>query len=324
VKEDAMELTPIEVRALGGAAGSIYTFMQLLAAVVVITLLIGCANLANLQLARGAARRREIAVRMAIGAGRARIARQFLIESLVLALLGGAIGLYVADMALQLIARFQLPGGIEIAGLALALNRSALLFTALVACGTGVLFGVIPAWRAARSDALGSIREEGRATSGRSRLRSTLVAAQVALSLVLLVGTGLFLRSLAHSLRVPLGFSTEGAATATVNLGIARYDMPRARVFYDQVLGRVRRLPGVTAAAWTTILPLNGDMIMMIGVEGYQTAPDETIKFHVASVSPDYFQAAGTRLLRGRAFGDGDSAASPAVGIINETAARKY
>ena len=323
-REDAMELTALETRALGGAAGSIYTFVQLLAAVVAITLLIGCANLANLQLARGASRRREIAVRMAIGAGRGRIARQLLVESLLLALLGGGLGLYVASMAMQLIARFQLPGGIEIAGLALGVNRSALLFTALVACGTGVLFGLAPAWRAARGDALGAIREEGRATSARSRLRSSLVAAQVALSLVLLVGTGLFLRSLVHSLRVPLGFSTERAATATVNLGIARYDGVRAAVFYDQVLTRVRRLPGVTAAAWTTILPLNGDMIMMTGVEGYRKAPGETIKFHQASVSADYFQAAGTRLLRGRAFGDSDSATSAPVGVVNETAARKY
>ena len=323
-KEDAMELTPLGTRALGGAAGSIYTFVQLLAAVVVITLLIGCANLANLQLARGAARRREIAVRMAIGAGRGRIARQLLVESVLLALLGGGLGLYVAAMALQLMARFQLPGGIEIAGLALAVNRSALLFTALVACGTGVLFGLAPAWRAARGDALGAIREEDRATSARSRLRSTLVAAQVALSIVLLVGTGLFLRSLVHSLRVPLGFSTERAATATVNLGIARYDKARAAIFYDQVLARVRRLPDVTAAAWTTILPLNGDMIMMTGVEGYRAAPGETIKFHVASVSADYFQAAGTRLVRGRAFGDSDGATSAAVGIVNQAAVRKY
>jgi predicted permease len=323
-KEDAMELTPLKLRALGGSAGSVFTFVQLLGAVVVMTLLIGCANLANLQLARSAARRREIAVRMAIGAGRGRIARQLLIESLVPAILGGGLGLYVAAMALRLVARFQLPGGIEIEGLALGLNRSALAFTAVVSCGTGVLFGLAPAWRASGGDAIGSIREEGRATSARSGLRSTLVAAQVALSLVLLVGTGLFLRSLAHSLEVPLGFTTPGAATATANLGVSRYDVPRARVFYDEVLARVRRIPDVTAAAWTTVLPLNGDMIMLTGVEGYRKAPNENVKFHVASVGPDYFKAAGTRLLRGRAFTDGDSAAAPAVGIINETAARKY
>lgn len=322
--DDAMELTPLKTRALGGAVGNVHTFVQLLGAVVAMTLLIGCANLANLQLARSAARRREIAVRMAIGAGRARIARQLLIESLVLAVLGGGLGLYVADLALRLISRFQLPGGIEIAGLALGLNRSALLFTALVACGTGVLFGLAPAWRASRSEALGSIRDEGRATSARSGLRATLVAAQVALSLVLLVGTGLFLRSLVHSLQVPRGFTTPGVATATVNLGVAQYDAPRARVFYDQVLARVRQRPDVTAAAWTTILPLNGDMIMLTGVEGYQPAPGESIKFHVASVSPDYFKAAGTRLRRGRTFTDGDSASSPRVGVINESAARKY
>jgi predicted permease len=323
-KGDAMELTPLKTRALGGAVRDVYTFVQLLGAVVAMTLLIGCANLANLQLARSAARRREIAVRMAIGAGRARIARQLLIESLVLAVLGGGIGLYVADLALRLIGRFQLPGGIEIAGLALGLDRSALVFTALVACGTGALFGLAPAWRASRRDAMGSIREEGRATSARSALRSTLVAAQVALSLVLLIGTGLFLRSLVNSLQVPLGFRPSGVATATVNLGVAQYDVPRARIFYGQALERIARLPGVTAAAWTTILPINGDMMMMTDVNGYQPAPGENIKFHAANVSPDYFKAAGTRLLRGRPFNAGDSASAPAVGIINETAARKY
>ncbi|HMC76836.1 MAG TPA: ABC transporter permease [Vicinamibacterales bacterium] len=323
-KADAMELTPLKQRALGGAAGAIYTFIQLLGAVVGITLLIGCANLANLQLARGAARRREIAVRMAIGAGRGRIVRQLLIESLVLAVVGGGFGLYVAALTLQLIARFQLPGGIEIAGLDLGVNRAALIFTALVACGTAVAFGLAPAWRAARGDALGSIREEGRATSARSGLRATLVAAQVALSLVLLVGTGLFLRSLVYSLRLPLGYSLPGVATATANLAIARYDARRTGLFYDEVLTRVRQHPGVTAAAWTTILPVNGDMVMATAVEGYTKAPKEQIEFHFASVSPQYFNAAGTRLLRGRAFTDGDTASSPGVGIINETAARKY
>ena len=216
-RAEPFELQPLRTRALGGnSAGSLVNFVVLLGAVVALTLLIGCANLANLQLSRATARRREIGVRLAIGAGRARIARQLLVESLVLSVMGGAAGLYVASMAMQLLGRFQLPGGVEIASLGLELSAPMLLFTAGIACTTGVLFGVAPALRAARTDVLGTLRDDAPATSARSGLRSTLVAIQVALSAVLLIGTGLFLRSLVATLNVPLGFQVDGVATASV------------------------------------------------------------------------------------------------------------
>ena len=199
---------------------------------------------------------------MAIGAGRARIARQLLIESLTLAIAGGGVGLLVAAVGLRLIARFQLPGGIEIESLDLGLSRMALIYTASVASLTGVVFGLAPAWRAARTDVLGSLREQSRSATGRIGLRSTLVAIQVALSLALLAGTGLFLQSLAHSLRMPLGFRVDGVATASVNLGSARYDAARANAFYDEAIDRVHALPGVTAAAWTSLVPTNGAHVM--------------------------------------------------------------
>jgi hypothetical protein len=213
------------------------------------------------------------------------------------------IGLYVANLALGLIARFQLPG---VGSPASRWAQSIALFTAITPAA--------PVCCSARAGLARLAKRRRRimrsATSARSGLRSTLVAAQVALSLVLLVGTGLFLRSLACSLQVPLGVSTDGVTTATVNLGVARYDMPRARVFYDQVLGRIRQLPGVTAAAWTTILPLNGDMIMMINVEGYQEGPAEDIKFHGRRQSR-LLQAAGTRLRCAARLQRRDSASSP-------------
>jgi putative ABC transport system permease protein len=324
-KREPFQLTSLRTRALGGtSAASVSRFVGLLGGVVALTLLIGCANLANLLLSRAAARRREIGVRMAIGAGRGRIARQLLIESLVLSAIGGVAGLYVASTVLRLLARFQLPGGIEIEGLGLELNAAALIFTAAVVAITGLLFGLAPAWRASRIDVLQSLRDDSRATSARSGLRATLVAAQVALSLVLLAGTGLFLRSLLESLQVPLGFRVDGVATASVNLGVARYDTPRAKAFYDVALARVKRLPGVTAASWSTLVPILGARMFTATVEGYKSAPDEDVRFYDAAVGPEYFQAAGTRLLRGRAFTEADAAGAPLVGIVNEAAARKY
>ena len=324
--QDRLELEGMKERALGGAdAGHVATFVRLLGGIVVLTLLIGCANLANLQLARATARRREIGVRLALGAGRARVARQLLVESLVLSAVGGAIGLAVAVLMLRLIARFQLPGGIDIEGLDLGLNPTALTFAAFTSIATALLFGLVPAWRGSRTGPLASLRDESRSTSARSRLRSTLVSIQVALSLVLLAGTGLFLRSLADAVRVPLGFRPEGVATASVALGAAKgFDAVRSKQFFEQSLARARQLPGVTAAAWTTVLPINGSMSAEVTVDGYDRRPGEDTHFYMSEIGPDYFSAAGTRLLRGRGFTAADREGAPLVAVINETAARRF
>jgi len=179
--------------------------------------------------------------------------------------------------------------------------------------------------RASKADVLESLREESRATTARNGLRSTLVAIQVALSLVLLIGTGLFLRSLVSVVREPLGFDAYHVATASVNLGAARYSSARAATFYDAALERARALPGVTAAAWSTLVPINGSRVYNATVEGYQ--PQDTKEetyFYTSAVGPDYFVAAGTRILKGRAFSTNDSAAAPLVAIVNSSAARKY
>jgi putative ABC transport system permease protein len=323
-RDQEFVLTPLRTRALGQDAERVSRFVMLLGGVVLLALVIGCANLANLFLSRAVARRREIGVRLALGAGRIRIARQVLIESLVLAIAGGAAALMVASALLAALGRFELPGGIAIDALDLRIDGLALTFTAIVACGTGVLFGFAPAWRAAGLDVLASLRSESRAATARSRLRPTLVAVQVALSLVLLAGTGLFVRSLAHALDAPLGFRADGVATASVNLGVARYTAARAEAFYDEALARVKRLPAVTAAAWTSLVPTNGSRVFTARVDGYQPRPREEVAFYNAAVGPDYFRAAGTRLLRGRAFSETDRRGAPAVGIINDTAAKMY
>lgn len=319
---DHIELTPLRSRALGDAA-SVYSFVGLLGVVVALTLLIGCANVANLQLARAAARQREIGVRLVIGAGRTRIFRQLLTESLVLATLGGVLGIGVASLFLRVMTRFQLPGGIDLDTLPLGVDRAALAFAVSVSAATVVLFGLIPAWQAARGNALAPLRGEGRVTS-RARLRTALVAVQIALSLVLLAGTGLFIQSLLAALRVPLGFVPMGAATTTLTPAVRGFDRIRAAQFFDEALVRVHRLPGVTAAAWTNVLPIHGSMSMSATIEGVPKHPGDDLHVYVANVGPEYFAAAGTRLLRGRAFTTGDVSGAPLVGIVNETAARRF
>ena len=298
-------------------------FVMLLVGVVGLTLLIGCANLANLLLARASARRREIGVRRALGASRGRVIRQLLIESLVLAALGGAAGLSVAHLTLRLLSSYQLPGGVDIANFGLALDGTAVAATAALAIATGLLFGLAPAWSASGGDLLESIRGEGRG-SARSRLRGTLVAAQVALSLVLLAGSGLFLRGLVHALNVPLGFAPDRVATASVNLGLARYTEARATEFFAAALDSVAKIPGVSSAAWGSLIPTNGSMMATVQVDGYTTAPDEEPRVLLSQAGPDYFEAVGTRVLRGRAFSMTDNISAPRVAVINEAAARKY
>ncbi len=322
VARDQIELDPLRRRALGDAGG-VYSFVGLLAAVVALTLLIGCANVANLQLARAAARQREIGVRLAIGAGRARIFRQLLTESAVLAALGGALGLGMSTLVLRAMTRFQLPGGVDIDGLPLGVNRDALAFAVGLSAFAVMLFGLLPAWQTARGAGLAPLRGETRVTA-RSRLRSTLVAVQIALSLVLLAGTGLFIQSLSAALRVPLGFTPAGAATTTLTPSVNGFDRARAARFFEDALVRAHRLPGVTAAAWTTVLPTNGSMSMSATVEGYTKQPGDDMHMYVANVGPEYFAAAGTRLLRGRPFSSADTTGSPLVGIVNETAARHF
>jgi len=320
---EKLRLASLATTALGRDAAAVRRFILLLAGVVCLTLLIGCANIANLLLARAAGRRRELGIRLALGAGRSRIVRQMLTESLLLAALGGAAGTFVAQLTLRLIAAFQLPGGIPIDGLDLSINGTALAATAALSLATGLLFGIAPAFRAARANVVGSLRDASRAGTARSSLRATLVAVQVALSLVLLVGSGLFLRSLANAVRTPLGFQPDGVVVASVHLALARYPESRAVGFYGDAVERVRALPGVSSAAWSSIMPTVGRMTWAADIDGYVPAGGESITVHASHVGPDYFRTFGTRVTAGREFEPADTAGPP-IAVVNEAMARKY
>ena len=319
-REERLRLEPLATRALGSGAADVRTFVNLLLGVVGLTLLIGCANLANLLLAKAAARRREMGVRLALGATRARIVQQLLAESLLLAIVGGAAGLAVAAFALQALAGFELPGGLRVAGIPLSLSGTALVATFGLSLLTGLLFGAAPAWRASRTDVLVSLRDQSRGATGRGGIRSALLAAQVAMSLMLLVGAGLFGRSLMAALDSRLGFEPAQVATATVNLGVARYDAARAGVFYRTVLERVQALPQVAHASWTNLLPTRGAFMWNTEVE----STGKSITVYSAHVGPEHFATLGTRLLAGRPFAPSDTPASERVAIVNELMARDY
>ena len=319
-----LKLTGLRTRALGDDESAIERFVLLLVGVVALTLMIGCANLASLLLARTTSRRHEVGVRMAIGAQRGDVVRQLLVESLVLAGLGGLAGIVVASATLQLLSAYQLPGGLGINTLGLALDRSSLAAALILTLITGIVFGSAPAWHAARTDVLVTLRDDTRRAAGSTRMRSALVAAQVAVSLVLLTGSGLFLRSLMHALALPTGFDTSGVATASVNPGLLRYDEGRARSYHEAALARVQQLPNVKAAAWASMIPTNGLMMNEVDIEGFQPRGEARPTFYMSEVGPGYFAAAGTRVVEGRAFADGDRQGAPLVAIVSRTAATKY
>ena len=324
LERERLRLESLPARALGRRAADVKMFVRLLAGVVGLTLLIGCANLANLLMARASARRREIGVRLALGASRSRVVRLLLVESVLLAAIGGLAGLGIASLAVQLLSSYQLPGGIAIENMRLEINRLTLAATAGLSLLTGLLFGTMPAWRASRTDVLGALRDSGRSATGRSALRTTLLATQVALSLVLLAGAFLFGRSLQSALSAPLGFDTDGLVTASVNVGLARYDESRATQFYSGALQRVKGLPQVTAAAWASMVPTRGSWVNQITVEGYTPRPDEDVTVNMSQVGPDYFKTVGSRIIEGREFTESDTAATPLVAVVNQAMARKY
>ena len=323
-RDETLRLEPLEIRALGEGAANVRTFIALLIGVVGLTLLIGCANLANLLLAKAAARRREMGVRLALGATRARIVQQMLAESVLLAMVGGAAAVAVAFLALRAIAAFELPGGLRIANIPLEIDGAALAVTFGLALLTGLLFGAVPAWRASRCDVLVSLRDQARGSTSRSGVRSALLGAQVAMSLVLLVGTGLFARSLMAALDAPLGMAPGQVVTATVNLGLARYDAPRARAFYDQALQRIRALPQVTSAAWSNLVPTRGAFMWNTDLEGAGTVKRRSLTVYATHVGADFFSTIGTRLVTGRPFSATDTPAAPRVCVVNQMMAREY
>lgn len=294
----------------------------------VCVLLIGCANLASLALARGVSRSRETAVRASLGAGRWRLARQFLTESVVIAVIGGLFGVVVGFAAMRwiqsMIPPFALPAEIDI-----GMDTTVMLFALAVAVVTGVLFGMAPAVQATRTDLVGTMKEGSHGATpsapGR-RLRSSLVVAEVALAFVLLVGAGLLIRSLSSLLEVDPGFDSENVLTAGLPIAQPRFPDPaELNAHLDALRAAVEAVPGVTDTALTSALPLQGWGYGM----PFQIAGRETVDRARRSggffkmVSPSYFRALGINLLEGRTLAETDTAGAPPVAVINETLARR-
>ena len=324
VTRERLKLDPLSTRALGRSAADLRQFVLLLCAVVAFTLLVGCSNLANLLLARTTARKRDTGVRLALGATRGRVLQYALSESLLLAAAGGVAALAISYALLGLLRLYELPGGLPIGRIALDLDGRALAATIGLSLTTGLLFGAAPAWRASRTDVLGSLRDQARSHTTRSLPRQTLLAIQVGLSVVLLCGSGLFARALVAALETSPGFNARGVVTASVNLGLAGYDAAAAPGFYSAALERVKGLPDVESAAWTNMLPSRGLFRGVAEVEGYVAAPGEQLTVYGAHVGPEYFRSIGTAIRHGRAFSNSDGSAAPLVGIVSEVMAKKY
>ena len=297
--------------------------LKLLQGVVVAVLLIACANVANLLLAQGVARSREMSIRTAVGAGRGRLVRQLLTESLLLAFAGAALGALLAVWGVKALLAWSpqsLPDGV-----AAGVSGWPLLFTGGVAVATALIFGVIPAIAASRTDVVESLRDGGRGGTRRgARLRGGLIAAEVALAIVLLAGSGLLIRSFARLVSQDVGFNREGIVTAHVTLPATRYGDTAARApFWRTLFERLEQLPDVTAATGSTALPFtNWEWQTAFTVDGREDVPNDGAGIRV--VTPGYFSTLGIPLIAGRSFTAGDVPGSERVLVVNQSFARRH
>jgi predicted permease len=300
-------------------------FAGVLMGVVGLVLLLACVNLANLLLARATERRKEIAIRLALGASRARLVRQLVTESVLLALAGGAAGLLLAAWLTDLVAAMKLPTDISLV-FDLRLDWRVLAFTMTLSLATGVVFSLLPALQASKPELVPSLKDEA-ALGGfrRSRLRNALVVVQVALSLVLLACAGLIVRSLQSAQRMRPGFNPENAVALSFDVGLQGYDEQRGRAFQKQVLARAQEAPGVRSAALVYNLPLSLNFNnTTIYVEGQPAASSSQLPSAIPNyVSPGYFRTMEIGL-RGRDFTEQEDKKESRVAIVNETFARRF
>ena len=313
-------------RAPRSGAAILGPIILVLAGICSLVLLLACANLASLLLARGVRRRREIAIRLSLGARRSDIARQLLTESVLLALLGGAAGVFVATFGIGLLEAwapptpFPLSIGARVDGVAVGVAAGVALLTA-------VLFGVAPAFQAARRGTAGALREEAASVAGgRTRLRSGLVVAQVAISVLLLVAAGLFLRTLQRLQNADLGFEPRGVYMASLELFTSGYEKQRGLAFWRELVERARSLPGVEQASLVRRVPLGfgGSSSSGVEVEGYTAPKDAEPWGYVNTVGPGYFSLMRMGMVRGRELGAEDREDAPAVAVVNQTMAERY
>jgi putative ABC transport system permease protein len=320
MKGNSATLTPLNE----AFVGDIRTTLLILLGAVGFVLAIACANVANLLLARAATRQKEIAIRTALGAGRMRIVRQLLTESLLLSILGGIIGVLLALWGVDLLrsaAADSLPSTA-----AIKLDGSVLLFTLLVSLLTGIIFGLVPALAATKPDLQDTLKEGGRSSTagGRSWMRSTLVVSEVALSLVLLIGAGLLIKSFVRILDTDPGFKPQNLLTMQLSLNAENDEGGKVLNFFDTLAGRVAGLPGVESTAFSFGMPLGQAADTSFGIVGRpKPEPDKQPQTMLYITSPDYLQAMGIGLVKGRFFTRQDTQSSPRVAVIDETFARQ-
>jgi putative ABC transport system permease protein len=316
---------------LGQMRGQLRTAIIVLWVAVGLVLLIACVNVANLLLARAASRQKEIAVRMAMGARRGQLIAQLLTESGLLALLGGAIGVVLAEAALHTFSS-SIPVGLAIVG-GFSLNTRAIVFTAVLCLVASLLAGLAPALQMTRQDLAGSLREGTRAGAGTAashRTRNILVAAEVALATLLLISAGLLMRSFLHLLSVNPGFRSAHLLSIEFAMPMDRYPMAQRLPFLERVVDKLRVLPGIDSAAITSDLPMDGDggfrRFTIAGQAPRTAAPDQSLSQLALqrSAAPGYFETMGIPLLRGRFFTAADTADAQKVALIDDTMARTY
>jgi putative ABC transport system permease protein len=318
-----LRLVSLHEQMVGGIRFALYVLLGAVAFV----LLIACANVANLLLVRAASRQKEIAIRNALGASRFRLIRQLLTESLLLSLLGGAAGLFLAVWGVEFLVKLA-PEALPRIG-EIGLDNRAFGFTVLLSLLTGIVFGLVPAWQASRPNVNETLKDGGKNTgagSSRNRLRNALVVAEIALALVLLAGAGLLIQSFRNLQSVNPGFDPSNVLTMSMVLPELKYAEPeQRRIFWEQVLQTVRALPGVKAVATSTQLPLRGGGDTYFKIEGRPFSnPNEQVTAFNPEISHDYFRAMKIQLLAGRDFTEAETKAAPSKVIINDAFAREY
>ena len=295
-----------------------YGLTSIVMAVVVLLLLIACVNVANLLLAQARERSREMAIRLGLGAKRSVIIRQLLTESVLLSLVSGVIGVVLAWWAIGLANQIRLPVAVDMTP-GLEVNITVLLFTLGVSVLTGVIFGLAPALQATRPDLVPALKGESPSGGSRSRLTRGLVITQVALSIILLVSAGLFLRNLEHATQVDKGFDSSNLLIADLDPGLQGYSRARTEQFYQQLIERIRANPAVAGVALINDVQLGiGNSDWGVQIPGYTPQTTERMSIDAAVVSPDYFSVLGTRLVNGREFRATDDSSAARVMIVNQ------
>jgi len=320
-------LPELAARPEPGLGGFMSTAMIVFMLLVGLVLLIACANVANLILARANGRRKEIATRTALGASRWRMVRQLLTESILLALCGGVLGLVFARWAAMALMSIHIPADLPLRLFDLRMDWRIFGFSFFAAAMTGIVAGLVPALQGSRTDLADALKAGGRsgASEGRSRFRNSLVVAQVAVSLLLLACAGFFIRSLQNSAHVDMGFRIDPTLMLNVDLGLQGYTEDRGQQFYKQLAERVKALPGVRNAAVSSYIPMGyGNSVVNVFPEGQVV--DEKSKAEAAFydlVDSQYFRTAGVPVIQGREFTEADTGTTPKVAIVNETFAKK-